>query len=83
MAGAAPQPLGALQRAGGWLKCKLSLAVFGKVRPLFLDISTLLYYNSSCTYCVVFNKRTKFKTLLNLAAPAAGAVTAQRTKDNL
>ena len=67
----------------GWLKCKLSLAFFGKVRPLFLDISTLLYYNSSCTYCVVFNKRTKFKTLLNPAAPAAGAVTAQRTKDNL
>ena len=67
----------------GWLKCKLSLAFFGKVRPLFLDISTPLYYNSSCTYCVVFNKRTKFKTLLNLAAPAAGAVTAQRTKDNL
>ena len=67
----------------GWLKCKLSLAFFGKVRPLFLDISTLLYYNSSCTYCVVFNKRTKFKTLLNLAAPTAGAVTAQRTKDNL
>ena len=67
----------------GWLKCKLSLAFFGKVRPLFLDISTLLYYNSSCTYCVVFNKRTKFKTPLNLAAPAAGAVTAQRTKDNL
>lgn len=59
------------------------LAFFGKVRPLFLDISTLLYYNSSCTYCVVFNKRTKFKTLLNSAAPAAGAVTAQRTKDNL
>ena len=67
----------------GWLKCKLSLAFFGKVRPLFLDISTLLYYNSSCTYCVVFDKRTKFKTPLNLAAPAAGAVTAQRTKDNL
>ena len=64
----------------GWLKCKLSLAFFDKVRPLFLDISTLLYYNSSCTYCVVFNKRTKFKTPLNLAAPAAGAVTAQRTR---
>ena len=67
----------------GDMQLNLSLAFFGIVRPLFLDISTLLYYNSSCTYCVVFDKRTKFKTLLNPAAPAAGAVTAQRTKDNL